>query len=395
MKKILVLGAPVFQIPVVLKAKQMGLYVGIVDINEEAPAIPFADEYFCGSIRSFDEIMDIAKVFKPHAILIGANDTSVKTAAMVCEKLNLPCISVEAAINSTDKLKMLEAFAKSNVPHPKYQFIKKNEIDNFTMMIPYPAIAKPVDSSGSRGINIIRNANELYNAIRLSSEAGISGDVLIEEYMTGPEVSVEVVVIDGIPHILQITDKITSGAPNFYETGHSQPSALDTKTKEAIEKVASQAVLAVGLINSPAHVEIKVTDEGPKMVELGARFGGGCITSYLIETSMTGVNMIELGIKLSLGEKIDLADYKNSGICSGVRFIPAKEGTIKSITGVSEAAGLDFVVDVRLTCKIGKKYSKKNDNSARFGYVVCKGTTNEEALNNCEKAISLINIEME
>ncbi len=290
---------------------------------------------------------------------------------------------------------MLEAFSKNNVPHPKYQFIKKSEIDNFNMMIPYPAIAKPVDSSGSRGINIIRNSSELYSAVSLSSEAGISGDILIEEYMSGPEVSVEVVVIDGIPHVLQITDKITSGAPNFYETGHSQPSALDYETKEAIKKVAKEAVLAVGLVNSPAHVEIKVTEDGPKMVELGARFGGDCITSYLIDTSMVGVNMIELGIKLSLGEKIILPDYKNSGICSAVRFIPSKKGIVKSINGVSDVAGLDNVIDVRLTCKIGKKYSKKTDNTARFGYVVCKGKSNQEALDNCEKAISLINIEMD
>lgn len=395
MKKILILGAPVFQIPVVLKAKQMNLYVGIVDINKDAPTIPFADEYFCHSIRSVDEILSIAKVFKPDGILIGANDTSVKTAAKVCEKLNLPCISVEAAENSTDKLKMLEAFSKYNVPHPKYQFVRKNEIDNFTMMIPYPAIAKPVDSSGSRGINIIRNSSELYSSVLASSSAGVSGDILIEEYMDGPEVSVEVIVIDGVPHVLQITDKITSGAPNFYETGHSQPSALEFETKEAIKKVASEAVLAVGLINSPAHVEIKITDEGPKMVELGARFGGGCITSYLIETSVVGVNMIETGIRLSLGEKIDLPDYKNSGICSAVRFIQSKDGIVKSITGASSAAGLDFVVDVRLICKVGNKYSKKTDNSSRFGYVVCKGATNQEALDNCEKAIKLINIEME
>ena len=125
MKKVLFLGAPIFQIPIVQKAKQMGLYVGIVDINVDAPAFPYADESFVCSIRDNESVLNIAKSFKPDGIVIGACDTSVVTAAYVCQELNLPGHTIEAALNSTDKVKMLEAFEAHNVSHPLFQVASK------------------------------------------------------------------------------------------------------------------------------------------------------------------------------------------------------------------------------------------------------------------------------
>ena len=395
MKRILVLGAPVFQIEVIRKAKEMGCYVGVVDINNHAPAFSCADETFVCSIRDDEGVLNIARAFAPDGILIGACDTSVVTGAKVSSALGLPGNTIEAAINTTDKVKMLEVFEKHHVRHPEFQVVHYNEIDDFTCNIPFPVITKPTDSAGGRGVCIVHRKDELKEAVKYSSNAGQSGNVLIEEYMKGPEVSVEVVVVDGRPYILQITDKITSGEPNFYEIGHSQPSTLSTSTKESIKQLASQAVLAVGLINSPAHVEIIITENGPKMVELGSRLGGDCITSYLIDNSVSGVNMTQAAIELCLGMKPDLSRFKNSGICSAVRFIPSKRGVLKSIKGIADAEKSPGVIKVNITGEIGGKYTDATDDSARFGYVVCKGETTEEALRRCQKAIELIDFELE
>lgn len=212
--------------------------------------------------------------------------------------------------------------------------------------------------------------------------------------MKGPEVSVEVIVVDGEPYVLQITDKITSGEPNFFEIGHSQPSTLSDDIKRSVAEIASKAVLAVGLSDSPAHVEIIITENGPKMVELGARLGGDCITSYLINESVSGINMTEAALKQCLGIKLDMVSYKNSGICSGVRFIPAREGTLKAISGVEDAERLAGVKKVRITGKIGKHYSDATDDSARFGYVVCVGESTKVALQRCQAAIDSIAFEL-
>lgn len=394
MKRILVLGAPIFQIEVIKKAKEMGNYIGAIDINDDAPAFPYADETFVCSIRDFDAVLRIALKFKPDGIIIGACDTSVVTGARLCSELGLPGHSIETAKNSTDKVRMLEVFEAHNVTHPKFQVVKRSEISNYKRDISFPLITKPTDSAGGRGVSIVHSEKDLKSAIIFSSEAGVSGDVLVEEYMKGPEVSVEVLVIDNIPYILQITDKITSGEPNFYEIGHSQPTTLSKELKDSISRLASDAVLAVGINNSPAHVEIIITEDGPKMVELGARLGGDCITSYLIDTSVVGINMIEATIDLSLGKSPDISKYTDSGICSGVRFIPATEGLLNSISGVNDAEKQEGVIKIRITGKTGQYYSKATDDSARFGYVVCEGRTTNEALNRCEKAIEYIKFEV-
>ncbi len=395
MKKVLFLGAPVFQIPIVQKAKQMGLYVGIVDIDKNAPALSYADESFICSIRDCKAVLDIAKDFKPDGIVIGACDTSVVTCAYACEKLGLPGENIETSINSTNKVKMLEMFENNEVSHPKFQVVAKDNIDIFNLTIPYPVISKPIDSAGGRGVSIIHNDEELKKAVKYSSKAGLSGDVLIEEYMKGKEVSVEMLVVDGTPHILQITDKVTSGEPYFYEIGHSQPTLLPFDIQKKVKDIASKAVKAVGMKNSPAHVEIIVTNEGPKMVELGARLGGDCITTYLLDNTVLGINMAQAAIEFALGIKPNIDHYQNSGVCAGVRFIPAKKGRLKAIKGLQQAQTMDDIIKIDITGEIGQCYDDADDDSSRFGYVVCRGKTTEEAMNQCTKVIEKIQFELD
>lgn len=394
-KRLLILGAPVFQIPIVKKAKEMGLFVGIVDIDSNAPAFPYADQSFVCSIKDKDAVLQVAREFKPDGIVIGACDTPVVTGAYLCSALGLPGNSVEAAVNSTDKLKMIEAFARSDVAHPQFQKVSKNDIEGFSLSIPYPVISKPVDSSGGRGISIIHDDSELKEALLFSSQAGNSGDILIEEYMRGREVSVEVLVVEGKPHIIQITDKITSGEPHFFEIGHSQPSTLPEDTKERIRELAAKAVLAVGLYNSPAHVEIMLTEQGPKMVELGARLGSDCITTYLTDHSVSGVCMAQAAIELALGITPDVQHYGDSGLCVGVRFIPAEEGVLAGVEGLDEAESTDDLIQLAITGKIGRHYAAAVDDSARFGYAVCTGQTAEAALSQCERAIGKLRFLMD
>ena len=395
MKKVLILGAPVFQIEIVKKAKEMGLYTGIVDVSEDAPALSYADEQFICSIRDYEGVLKIAREFKPDGVLIGVCDTSVVTGAKICEKLGLPGHSVDTSIKCTDKVKMLEAFQAKGVSHPKFYVVEKNRIDSFDEDIMYPVITKPVDSAGGRGVSIVYNQADLLNSMKYSSDAGLSGDILIEEYMKGPEVSVEMLVVDGNPYVLQITDKITSGEPYFYETGHCQPSQLPAEVKEQIKKLASKAVKAVGLINSPAHVEIIITDDGPKMVELGGRMGGDCITTYLTDTTVSGINMAKAAIEIALGEKPDVSSISQSKKAAAVRFIPAKKGILREIKGLEKAEGLENVIKVRLTGQKNKQYMDATDDSSRFGYVVAKGDSVEEAMDICNGAIKLLEFDVE
>ena len=344
MKKILLLGGPVFQKPVIQRAKSMGLYVGVADISQNAPAASLADEFFQGSIRDYDAMLAIAREFKPDAIASGACDTSVVTVARLCEELGLPGNSVDAALNSTDKFRMINCFAQEGVPHPAFAVAKVSELETFVPPFSYPVITKPTDSAGGRGVNLVSSPEELPAALQTASKAGISGDVLVEECMTGPEVSVEIIVSGGVPHVLQVTDKLTSGAPNFFEIGHIQPTSLSCEQRRAISDVASSAVLAVGLKNSAAHAEVMLTSEGPKMVELGARLGGDWITSHLIWNSVSGIDMVETMIKLALGEEFNELSYSDSGKFVATKFLPAREGVLQELNGIETARDSEGVM---------------------------------------------------
>ena len=184
----------------------------------------------------------------------------------------------------------------------------------------YPCISKPVDNAGSRGVMLIKCREELKEAVRYSFANGRRGGVIIEEYLQGSEVSVEVMALEGDIHILQVTDKLTTGAPHFVEMGHSQPSCLGKKAVDSIKDLAVRAVKSLGIYNGPAHVEIMLTEAGPRLIELGARMGGDCITTHLVPLS-TGIDMVELAIRISLGEKPDIRE----GFCNSAGEGDARE----------------------------------------------------------------------
>lgn len=393
-RRLLVLGGPIFQRPIIDKAKQMGLLVAVVDIDEDAPCALFGDVFYKGSIKDRSIVAKIARDFQPDAVISGACDTSVGVAAYLCRSLGLPGNSESAAYNSTDKVAMLESFKQNGVAHPLYQVVSKADLGGFELFLPYPVIVKPTDSAGGRGVNLVLSEEGLREAVEISSRAGASGDVLIEEYMEGPEVSVEIIVADRVPHVLQITDKVTSGAPNFFEIGHVQPSALSSDTKAMIADLASRAVLAVGLVNSAAHVEIKVTEDGPKMIELGARMGGDCITTYLVGNSVEGIDMAETMIRLALGERIDEWSYRDSGEHIAVKFLPSVAGVLQEISGIDDMLKVPGVIHAEIMGVAGETYSDAVDDSSRFAFVVARGSSNEDALAVCDDALSKIRLTM-
>ena len=369
----------------------MGCHIGVVDYNPKAPAIEFADEYFECSLLDVKGVLEISKSFHANGITCGASDVGVLTAAIVCKELHLPALSVETANNVKDKGAMIEAFKRFNVAHPKYQII--DSIDT-TIEMDYPIIIKPVDNSGSRGINVAHNEKELRKALDDSFSCSRNGRVIAEEYMDGPEVSVEVLIQNGEPFILQVTDKVTSGEPHFIELGHSQPSQLPHDDLQLIRQLAYNATKAVGIQDGCAHAEIKLTSKGPKMVEIAGRLGGDFITTVLLPTS-TGINISEYEILRALGQpkKFDPSYIvQNRGVA--VKFIEAKQGMVKSVAIDYLAEEMVGVEEIKFVCESGVNYAKAENNNDRFGYVIATGKTTQVALDRCEKIIDSIRIEM-
>lgn len=392
MKRLLVLGASLAQIPFIKSAKKMGCFVGIVDYNPSAPAVEFADEYYECSLLDVDGVLKSAKEFRADGITCGTSDVGVLTAAYVCKDLHLPGLSIETATKVKDKGAMIQAFRDCDVAHPYYQVVDSL---NETIQINYPIITKPVDNSASRGIYIAHNETELKYALQNSFSCSKSGRVIVEEYLDGPEVSVEILVQDGEPYVLQVTDKITSGEPHFIEMGHSQPSQLPPLDVDAIKKLAYNAAKAVGIKNGCGHAEIKLTSKGPKMVEIAGRLGGDFITTVLLPIS-TGINISEYEILRAIGEP--KAFDPNSVIWNrgvAVKFIEAKPGKVKSVAVDYLAEEMVGVEEVKFVCKSDIQYGEAANNNDRFGYIIATGKTTQTALDRCDKVLERIHIEMD
>jgi biotin carboxylase len=254
-------------------------------------------------------------------------------------------------------------------------------------------IIKPVDNSGSRGVLLITDDSDMQHSYNYASKHSISGTVIIEDFMESPEVSVETLTVGGVTKVIAITDKLTTGAPYFVEIGHSVPSQLPISTKEAITRLAIKAIKALDIKSGPTHTEIIVTKDGPKIVEIGARLGGGYITTHLVPLA-TGVNLVENCIKIALGET-PCINHWDKTLGSSIRYLTPRQGRVLSINGVERAKNMRGVVEMQLSFKVGDIISPITDCSKRVGYVIAKADTPEEACKICEDALTSISIEFE
>ena len=393
MKKVLIIGASILQLPAIRKAKELGYYVGVADYNPNAIGIAEADEYFNVSTIDVDGVVKVAQKFNPCGIMTLATDMPMRAVAKACEVCGLPGISFDTAIKATDKGEMIKAFEAAGVEHPWYYIVPSQpELETVIDKITYPCIMKPTDNAGSRGVVLCNSREELEDEYEYSHHESRGGAVIIEEYLQGPEFSIEVMVVDGEPHILQITDKLTTGAPHFVEMGHSQPTRQNVENQAKIKDLAIRACKAVGINVGPAHVEMILTKDGPKMVELGARMGGDCITTHLVPLS-TGIDMVGCMIKLACGEKINIKPKFNKG--SAIRYFDAHDGVIKSIEGIEEAKKIPGVQEISVVHGVGEAVGKIGSSTDRIGFVIAQAETAEEAISYCNVAIKKVEFRLE
>ena len=391
MKKILIIGASILQLPMIRRAKELGFRVGVVDYNPEAIGISYADDFFEVSTMDVDGVVKVAREYRPDGVTTLATDMPMRSVAAACEALGLPGISPETAFLSTDKGAMIEAFERMDVPHPQYKIARTRvEFDRVKTDVIYPAIMKPIDQSGSRGVTFVNSLAELEASYGYSNGESRDGGVVIEEFMLGPEVSVEIVALSECNiRVLAVTDKLTSDAPHFVEMGHSQPSRLSSEMVATIKGVAMRAVRAVGITRGPAHVEIIVTRDGPKLVELGARMGGDCITTHLVPLS-TGIDMVEATVRCSFGKEPDLTPKFNKG--AAIRYFNVPAGVIKSITNVEEAKAIRGVRQISFVKNVGEQVTEIHESGDRLGFVIAQADTADEAIRICERAMSTVDV---
>lgn len=395
-RKIMILGASILQLPAIEKAKEMGLEVIAVDMNPDAEGfkVPGVIKEVISTIDT-PAIIEAARRHRIDGIMTLATDMPMRSVASVAKEMGLTGIDEGTALRATNKAEMRKALKAYNVPVPRFFTVSdESEYNEVVKQFSVPFIVKPVDSSGSRGIfevADITDQNMVRKAYDYCKPYSKTGDVIVEEYMSGPEVSVETLSIDGTCHVLQITDKLTTGAPHYVEMGHSQPTRHSKEIAKKISETAIAANKAIGIKNGPSHTEIIITGEGPKIVEIGARLGGDCITTHLVPLS-TGVDMVECNIRIAMGEKPDISCKYNRG--SAIRYLSTENGVIKNIKGLDAAKKTDGVVQVSIVHNVGDRVDGIKSSGDRVGFVIAQGRNAAEAIKNAESALSTIKVEV-
>ena len=378
------------QLPAIQKAKEMGLEVAVADYDPNAVGISYADRYFNASTIDVDAICRVAQEYRPDGIMTLATDMPMRSVAAATSLLGLPGISMDTAIKATDKGEMIKAFKAHEVESPWYYIIKsEEELGVAKRDFTYPCIMKPTDNAGSRGVTLLRSEEDLQDAYAYSRKQSRGGKVIVEEFLQGQEVSVEIMVVDEEPHVLAVTDKLTTGAPHFVEMGHSQPSQLPEPDVEKIKNLAKRAVRAVGINCGPAHVEIMNTENGPKMIELGARMGGDCITTHLVPLS-TGIDMVRATIDVSLGNYPDIEAKWEKG--SAIRYFKSytdKLSDKKWLAKVSGRLGVKELIVQKREDGISKEIQSSLD---RVGYIISCADNVENAIKICKEIIGEVTL---
>lgn len=368
MKKIAIIGANEFQNPLILKAKELGYETHVFawqsgDIGEKS-----ADFFYPISIVEKEEIFNKCREIGVDAVCSVGSDLAVLTVNYVARKMGFPCNPDYTDTHATNKYLMRSAFEKAGVPVPHYMYSEGKVPTDIVNKMKFPLIVKPTDRSGSRGIFKIETRGELSAAIEAACEESFEKRAIIEEYIEGEEYSAEGISFDGEHHILAFTKKYTTGAPHFIETGHMEPSDLSAEVKKKAEKTIKNALDALQIKMGASHSEFRVTENGDiRIIEIGARMGGDCIGTDLVEIS-TGLDFVKMVIDVACGLKPSFEKVRQPRRAE-IYFIFTNDD-LKKYENIREKHP-DKIWRASQIQKI--KEGTVTDSSNRFGYYILQG----------------------
>ncbi|WP_445517547.1 ATP-grasp domain-containing protein [Streptomyces sp. NEAU-174] len=307
---------------------------------------------------------------------ITSCDYYLPTVARIAGHLGLPGPAPEAVRNACRKDATRRVLAEAGVPGPRFAVHEEwADIARAAREIGYPLVVKPVDLCAGMYVRRVDDESQLASAFGALADFPVNARgqrrtpaVLLEELLDGPEVSVETVSYGGAVHVVGVTDKSVGGAPAFIETGHMFPAALTAVDTEAAEQTALGALKALGLTDGVvAHTEVKLTSDGPRVVEVNPRPAGNRITELV--RHVTGIDLAAACVDLALARTPDLRRTETGLRSAAIGFlVPERTGTLASLDGAGprDAPG---VLEVQLT-EPGRQVKAAGSNNEYLGHVM-------------------------
>lgn len=400
-KFILILGAGLMQRPSIEAAKELGYKTLVIDANPKAVCVPFADRFEKVDLKDREAIAELALSMKDSlaAIFTAGTDFSA-SVSYAAEKCGLPSHTFEAALNASNKVRMRQCFAKHGIPSPDFfeadsEYLSNMEKGN-AAEISFPKVVKPVDNMGARGCRLVRNREEFIPALKEAIGYSRTGKAIVEDYMAGPEFSIDALVCNGNVTITGFADRHIYFEPYFIELGHTMPSEVSPKVKSELVECFTKAVHALGLTAGVAKGDIKYTEKGPMIGEIAGRLSGGYMSGWTFPYS-SDVNLTKEAMKIALGQAPESTRTPEvpSVKYSHERAFISVPGKIKAIYGQDNAIASPYIKNLFFRVKEGSVVDFPRNNVEKCGNVITLSEKRELSLWGAESAVSQIVLRLE
>lgn len=400
-KNLLILSGGIEAVEGIKIAKNMGLKTIVCDKDTNAPGRKFADEFLIADIYDPQKIKKIISEYnkknKIDGVITIASD-AVRSVSTVAKLLGIQGNSMKTAILSTNKLKMKKAFQKKRLPIPKFVEIKNvNELKKHISQFKQ-GVLKPIDSRGSRGVVRIDNNSDLNQMFEYSIKFSPSKKLILEEWIKGPQISTESLVISGKTYLCGIADRNYSNSektyPYFVEDGGETPSRFYPRIRSKIQKIMDIAVQALEIEDGVIKGDIVMRNNQPYIIEIATRLSGGFFSTITIPL-VYKINLIEKAILLSLGEKVEPPPKILKHYCyQANRFIFPNPGKIQKISIPDINKLPKFVKDFKINVKVGDNIEAIQNHPMRKGSILVVGNSKKQSIERVEKIRNRVKIEV-
>ncbi|MCQ2584128.1 MAG: ATP-grasp domain-containing protein [Treponema sp.] len=417
MDSVLILGAGLMQGPAIRSAKELGYKVYVVDADEKAVCAKEADVFQKIDLKAKEEIAEYAKnIASLKAVFTAGTDFSA-SVSYVSGELGLTSHSFEAACNASNKILMRGCFSKAGVPSPKFLKVSKDDVSkDIKVPFDFPFVVKPCDNMGGRGCRMVRSEEEYLPALEDGVNNSRSGTAIVEEYMDGPEYSIDALVYNGTFTVTGFAVRHIKYPPYFIEVGHTMPAVLSQKEHDELISVFALGAKALGLTSGAAKADIKYTKNGPMIGEIAGRLSGGYMSGWTFPYS-SDLNLTKQGLLIASGKAPEEliarrvpvtfnpgAQCKDAEKPYELFEIPCTKTSAErawiSIPGTVDEVNLpskkEFVEDFlpRATVSLGGKVDFPRNNVQKCGNVITRAQNRDDAVNAADTTVSDIFIRL-
>jgi biotin carboxylase len=399
-KTVLFVGAGRHQRRAILRARELGFRVVAADGNPDAPGLAEADE---AEVAGFDVpgLVEVARRHGVDGVLTIASDRAVPVVAAVAEELGLPGIGSAVAHRATHKVAMRRCLADAGVAQPEFAAVRTlHEGREALETVGLPAVLKPADCAGQRGLFLLRNVDDLEAHLHAALSESSNEEAIVESFHEGLEVNGLVVARAGEARIVTLSDRLRPDGPGFgVALAHVYPSSQFGDRLAELEQIAAHVVHALGLRDAVVYPQMLVTEEGVLLIEVAARVPAGQMDQ--VAKRAVGVDLVEVALRQALGETVpDELISPRFQQPLAISFLTAQPGSlpvgrVRAVTGLERVRAFPGVAEVEIFLRPGDRIEPVARDGDRKGFVIALGDTNIEALERAEAAATLIDVELD